>query len=370
MPAQGTAAAFRSLLGDFRLELEGEIELWLAAKERELAGEDAALAAAGGELIAAARELVQLGGKRLRPALVYGTYRACGGTSREAALPLALATELFHAYLLIHDDVMDHAETRRGRPAAHARFREAHRESGWNGDAADFGRSAAILVGDLAHSWAVELFTGSLLHAPRPAELGQCFAAMGREVVAGQYLELQVAARRGGKEQAGAAELLSVLRAKSGRYSVERPIQLGALLAGAGAERLEILSRYGAAMGEAFQLQDDLLGVFGDAEAVGKPVGSDLQEGKFTFLVFHAFQAASAADRELLDAALGNPDLDRSGVEAVRRVLERTGARGAVEAMIAERLTVAREALDELAFSPLAATFFPGLLDYLERRDR
>src|SRR6202035_1327853 len=290
---------FSALLDGFRSKLDRELASWLGAKRAAAAGE-AGRASEGPEILAlidGVEELMTHGGKRLRPALVSYTYRACGGTSDGAVLPLALATEFLHTYLLIHDDIMDHAEVRRGQPSAHARFREAHRSHGWRGDAGDFGASAAILEGDLAHTWAVELFGGVLVEGERAAELRRCFSDMCQEVIGGQYLELLVALRRATEQQAGEDELLRVLRLKSGRYTCERPIQLGGILAGADAATLAALSRYGGAVGEAFQLQDDLLGMFGDEEAVGKPVGADLKEGKFTFLVYHALRAASPEER-------------------------------------------------------------------------
>ena len=164
---------------------------------------------------------------------------------------------------------------------------------------------------------------------------------MCQEVIGGQYLELLVAQRRAATEE----ELLRVLRLKSGRYTAERPIQLGALLAGAPPEVLAELSRYGAAVGEAFQLQDDLLGMFGDPDTVGKPVDADLKEGKFTFLIHHALATATPEQRRALDAALGNPEATPEQTAAARRVLAETGARDAVAAMIGERLRSARSAL-------------------------
>jgi len=247
---------------------------------------------------------------------------------------------------------------------------------GLQGDAADFGVSVAILLGDLAHGWAVELFAGVLAEAgprSRQAELRRCFGAMCQEVLGGQYQELLAAARRGTSRQAGEEELLSVLRLKSGRYTAERPIQLGALLAGAPPAQLDALCRYGAAVGEAFQLQDDLLGVFGDAATVGKPVGADLEEGKFTFLIFHALEAADPAQREALESALGRTGLERDEVDRLCGLLEATGARAAVEAMVEERLGIARAALaelDELGVEPEGRLFFEGLLGELRERVR
>ena len=356
---------FTGLLDGFREKLDRELAAWLAARRQAAAGSREML-----ELIDGVGELVTHGGKRLRPALVYYTYRACGGPSDDEALPVALAIELLHTYLLIHDDIMDHAEVRRGHPSAHARFRQSHQSRGFHGDPQDFGRSVAILLGDLAHTWAMELFSG----AERSRELSRCFSAMSEEVIGGQYLELMVALRRSmqaipaERERTNEKELLAVLRRKSGRYTAERPIQLGGILAGAAPGPLTALARFGAAVGEAFQLQDDLLGMFGDPETVGKPVGADLTEGKFTFLVYHALKAAAPAERQILSAALGRPDLSREEVSRVHRILIETGAHARVEAMIDQRLRVARAELSGLDLKEPGRTFFAGLVDYLKER--
>jgi geranylgeranyl diphosphate synthase type I len=363
-PALGRQAppeGFAGLLDSFRGKLARELSLWLAAKRAEAEDSPELL-----ELIDGVERLATRGGKRVRPALVYYTYRACGGASDEEALPLALATELLHTYLLIHDDIMDHAEVRRGQPSAHAWFREEHRLRSYHGDALDFGRSVAILLGDLAHTWAVELAAGILPPGTRSRELARTFAVMSQEVIGGQYLELLVAQRREASEE----ELLRVLRLKSGRYTAERPVQLGALLAGAPPGTLQGLARYGAAVGEAFQLQDDLLGMFGDEGTLGKPVDADLKEGKFTFLIHHAFSNASPEQRRVLEGALGNPELNGAEVPRALAVLEETGARAKVTGMVAERLQAAREALEPLDLQPEGRLFLEGLIDYLWERKR
>jgi geranylgeranyl diphosphate synthase type I len=366
---------FAGLLGAFVERFESELAGFLAAKA------DAAKALGSpelGELTDALGTLATHGGKRLRPALVYYSYRACGGPggpggsssgehSDAAVLPVALAAELLHTYLLIHDDIMDHAEVRRGLPTAHVRFREAHRLRGLAGDGEDFGRSVAILLGDLAHSWAVELLAEAAAGSPHGRQLARCFATMCQEVVGGQYLELLVAERRAASEE----ELLRVLRLKSGRYSAERPIQLGAILAGAPAPTLAGLARYGAAVGEAFQLQDDLLGLFGDGETVGKPVDSDLKEGKYTFLIHHALQAGSPAERRVLQASLGKPDLSPEEVARALAIVEATGAKAAVTAMISDRLREALAALDEVdGLTGEGRAFLAGLVGHLWERKR
>jgi geranylgeranyl diphosphate synthase, type I len=363
---------FVSLLDGFRAQLEAELSRWLEAK-RQVAELDAQR-----ELIDDLARLTEHGGKRLRPALVYYTYRACRGReldhSRErAVLALALATEFLHSYLLIHDDIMDHAETRRGLPSAHAHFRALHHERGLRGSDLDFGRAVAILLGDLAHSYAGELFASVLVlvaASGRGSELARCFAAMCEEVIGGQYQEFLLA--QGGHASApGVAELTAVLRLKSGRYTAERPIQLGALLAGAGPETIAPLSRYGTAMGEAFQLQDDLLGMFGDTAEVGKPVGGDLQEGKYTFLIHHALEHADREQRRTIEAALGNAQATPREIAHVQALLVDTGARAAVERMVETRLQTAGAALAEIPDETLSEegrVFLRGLLDYL--RDR
>lgn len=365
-PPAGETLPFSPLLADFRVRLDAALDALLAAKRRAADEEGDP---ARQELAEGVGRLAKVGGKRLRPAFVWFTYRALGGERPEVALPLALATELLHTYLLIHDDVMDHADLRRGEPSAQVRFRDAHRARGLAGDAADFGVSVAILLGDLAQAWAVEQVFGLAVDGPRRAELLAAFATMCEEVIAGQYSELLVAARRGHPGDVREEELLRVLQMKSGRYTAERPIQLGAILAGAPAASTTALCRYGRSVGEAFQLQDDLLGTFGDPEVTGKPVEADLKEGKVTFLIHHALALAPAADREAIAAALGRPDLDEDGARRVQRLIEASGARREVEAMIDLRLEDARAALDGVALSPEGQVFFLGLLDHLRGRE-
>lgn len=367
-PSAG-APDFSTVLQRFQDRLAAELQSWLAAKRREAlaCGQPEML-----ELIEGVGSLAAAGGKRLRPALVVQTCRAAsrpGSFAEETALSLALATELLHTYLLLHDDIMDHALVRRGRPTAQVRFEELHRERALRGDAAEFGRSVAILLGDLAYAWSVELALGVAARAERGAEIGRCFSAMCQEVIGGQYLEITVAERRGASED----ELLRILRQKSGRYTAERPIQLGALLAEAPEAVAAPLRRYGSAIGEAFQLQDDLLGTFGDSAAIGKPVDSDLREGKYTFLIHHALSAAGTEDRARLEAALGNAELTAAEFARATSILERSGARARVEAMIEERLAAAQAALEEVparAFDLEARGFFAGLLDFLRERRR
>ena len=352
---------FEALLDSFRRQLENELSLWLAVKQ-DRAKE---VVPASEELTGVLSDYVFRGGKRLRPALLYYSYRRCGGSSDETVMPMAMAVELLHTYLLAHDDIMDRAELRRGEPAVHLVFRDLHGSRDWAGDSDHFGQSVAILLGDLAQAYSMELFASTPADEEKWPELRTAFCSMVQEVIVGQYLEMTA----GYREDLGEEELLRVLRMKSGRYSVEWPMHLGAILAGAAAETREGLCRYGSLMGEAFQLQDDLLGMFGDPERVGKPVGEDLAEGKFTVLIHHALRQAPAAGRDLLSTALGNPDLTPEEVSKAQEVIRETGAEEKVVQMIDERMGAAQAILASLELEPEGKRFFEGLVEYLRGRE-
>jgi geranylgeranyl diphosphate synthase type I len=352
---------FEDLLESFRQKLENELRSWLEVKQARARE----VVPASEELTGVLSNYVFRGGKRLRPALLYYSYRSCGGTSDPTVLPLAMAVELLHTYLLAHDDIMDRAEMRRGEPAVHLVFSDFHRAREWAGDSDHFGQSVAILLGDLAQAYSMELFVSTPADDEIWPELRTAFSSMVQEVIVGQYLEMTA----GYREDLGEEELLRVLRMKSGRYSVEWPMHLGAILAGASPEIREGLCRYGSLMGESFQLQDDLLGMFGDPERVGKPVGEDLAEGKFTVLIHHALRQAPPAGRELLSSALGNPDLTPAEVAQAQKVIRETGAETKVGQMIEERMESAQAILSALELEPEGKRFFAGLVEYLRGRE-
>jgi geranylgeranyl diphosphate synthase type I len=294
------------------------------------------------------------GGKRLRPAFAYWGWRgALPGAGRpaepEAAVLRAVAAlEFVHAGALVHDDVMDGALTRRGRPATHIAFAARHGTDALDGDADAFGTAAAILVGDLALVWSDELLGCSGL-SPEALTRGRAvWDTMRSEVMSGQYLDLLRAA--GGLP--GAQGALTVARYKSAGYTVQRPLQFGAAIAGAGEPVTEACSAIGLPLGEAFQLRDDVLGVFGDPAVTGKSADDDLREGKRTLLIAWTEESADDAGRRLLDRVLGNPEAGPGELDALRRLIEGTGARARMEERIAERTALARTAI---ATAPLAA---------------
>jgi geranylgeranyl diphosphate synthase, type I len=321
-----------------------------------------------GEPLARATEELLAGGKRLRAAFCYWSWRAHGGEPddprRDVVLRAGAALELFQAAALFHDDVMDSSDTRRGRPTAHRAFAARHRAAGWSGDPGRYGENAAILLGDLALIASHRELGDALAHVPADvaARARDVFGRMQTEVTVGQYLDVHAQVLPWGEDLTADEERSrAVVRSKSARYSVEHPVALGAALAGASDAEIAATSAYGLPVGEAFQLRDDVLGVFGDARVTGKPAGDDLREGKRTVLVVRALGGASPTERELLLTRLGDADLDEDAVERLREVLVRTGALGSVEALIDDLTSQAFEAIGAARLAEPGATML-GML--------
>lgn len=325
---------------DLRARVQKTLDAFLDAQEPTLCGVSDDLA----PFVQTLRELVA-GGKRLRPAFCYWGWRGAGADDCESIVAAATALELLQACALIHDDVMDDSDTRRGRPSVHHQFAAQHRSKQWRGTPEDFGYAAAILLGDLALSWSDQLLYDSGMPADALLRAKPVFDVMRTELMAGQYLDLAEQARGDGCVDSA----LRVARFKSAKYTIERPLHLGAALAGGSDELMATYTAYGLPLGEAFQLRDDVLGVFGDPTETGKPAGDDLREGKRTALVAYALEHASAAQAELVHRHLGDPHLSVEGVAVLRDVIVGTGALAWVETLIDQRTEQALAALDGVA---------------------
>ncbi|WP_214103688.1 polyprenyl synthetase family protein [Acrocarpospora catenulata] len=284
------------------------------------------------------------GGKRLRPAFCYWGWRAAGGGDEPGIHQAAAALELLQASALVHDDVMDSSDLRRGMPSAHRRFEKLHLDAEWSGSALQFGEGAAILLGNLLLIWSGEMWRTSRLPGESMAAAQPVFDHMLTELMSGQYLDLLEQAH--GKNTFDSA--LRVALYKSGKYSVEHPLRLGMVLAARAREPWidRFCAEYGQKVGIAFQLRDDVLGVFGDPTETGKPAGDDLREGKRTMLIARTLAAASPGQAYEVRFLLGDPKLDADGVARLRTVIEETGALAYCEDMIARYLTDALEALE------------------------
>lgn len=276
--------------------------------------------------------LTAAGGKRLRPAFCYWGFRAAGGADGPEIVRAASSLELLHTFAIVHDDIMDAADERRGEEAVHARH----------------GVGVGILVGDLALVLADDVFMGAGFPPPATARAFAAYSRMRQEVIAGQYLDLAYAARA----DITVAEARRVAVLKSGRYSIEEPLAIGAALAEAPDDFLARLAAFGGPLGEAFQLRDDLLGTFGERSSVGKPVDSDIIEGKRNVLYAFAAAALEGAGGDFLRSRWGGEELTRDEIERLRELVESSGARAATERLLDEQVD---EALARLGELPLGA---------------
>ncbi|WP_225986953.1 polyprenyl synthetase family protein [Streptomyces spectabilis] len=326
-----------------RSAVEERLAAFLGAKERLAAEQDFPA-----EVVEVLRDLVLGGGKRVRPVLCVAGWCAAGGRGDEGpVLQVAASLEMFHTFALVHDDVMDRSATRRGRPSAHEAFAARHR--GRPG-AARLGVDTAVLLGDVALVWSDELLHTAGLGADRFAAVTSVLDGMRTELMYGQYLDLLGT----GCPSTDLEAALRIARFKSAKYTVERPLQLGAVLAGADAGVCAALSAFGLPLGEAFQLRDDLLGVFGDTPQTGKPVAEDLREGKHTVLLALALRRAVGGERDLLTGLSREMPPGPGQVAQIRAVLEGTGARAEVERLIEERRGRAQRALEDAGLPPSA----------------
>lgn len=315
-------------------------------------------------------EVLLASGKRLRPAFCYWGWRSAGGADCPEILATAAALELLQASALVHDDVIDDSDTRRGQPAVHRRFASWHAEAARSGSAERFGAGAAILVGDLLLAWANELYASGGLTPDVLRRGAPVWATLQTELGAGQFLDLlsQV------NGSTSVADALRVVTYKTARYTTERPLELGARLATAASRAPEsaavtsALTRYGAPLGIAFQLRDDVLGIFGDPARTGKPVGGDISEGKRTVLMAVARQRADPPQAAILDRHLGAGDLTANSVAEVRAVVRETGALAECEDLIAAYRKESVAALDGAPIATEATAALTALADIVTDR--
>lgn len=319
--------AFSALVSSVRRDVDARLESFLDGKVQ-------ALSAHGPEVVdlaAAVRDLCLRGGKRTRAALLVAGYRAASSTAPfEPALDAGVALELLHAYLLIHDDWMDEDTVRRGGPAVHAALSKKLRSK-------RLGERSGILAGDLAQAFATEALTRVQVSPSRLAKVLESFAQMQVDAVAGQHLDVLGRTR----------DVEKVYELKTSSYTVRGPLRVGAQLAGGSQKLLTTLDGFAAPVGVAFQLRDDLLSAFGDPAQTGKPFGSDLRSGKHTVLLTIALKRARGRDHRRLRAVVGNPKATHAQLEQAIEVIERSGAREAVEQRIDELSQAAIAALRE-----------------------
>lgn len=354
--------SFQRILGEYA----ADVNAVLAHVFNDLIQETAGMHPGVLEMTEAIRDFTCRPGKRLRPILMRVAYQGLGGTDIKAIVRSSCAAELMQSFLLIHDDIMDRSELRRSQPTLH-RWYQAHYTKRVH-DAEHFGIAMAVLAGDLANQLAVLLLTQAPYPPDRVARAVACYNQIAVDVCHGQVLDMLLpqyplcTVRR--------EDVWKVMEFKTARYTVEGPLHLGAILAGAQQGILQQLSAYGVPLGVAFQLQDDMLGVFGEEIQTGKPVASDLTDGKRTLLTLDAWEQGSKEQRARLTRALGNPVASEEELEQVRRIIEETGARAHALHTAQESVAQSKSALAVIPLAARERRFLANLADYVVARER
>lgn len=361
--------------------IDERISSFLDSREQEMG----AISPDLGHIMEYSRSLLS-NGKRFRARFCYWGWRSVsalpdaidqvGGIEKledlDPILSLAVALEMFHAAALVHDDIMDNSDTRRGKPAAHRSFEAFHRSRAFAADASHFGVSTALLTGDLLLAWSDDLVSAALppeTPAERAAATRRQFSTMRQEVTLGQYLDIhEEAAWPHIADDERLDRAIRVVTYKSAKYSMEAPLLIGASLAGANEEQLEALSAFGLPLGIAFQLRDDVLGVFGDSDVTGKPSGDDLREGKRTVLIALAEQVMPPSAKAVFTEMLGDRHLTGEQIGVMQSTLQDTGALDKVEKMIERYVEQALSALDTPLLAPGATTELGRLADAVTKR--
>ncbi|HZA00208.1 MAG TPA: polyprenyl synthetase family protein [Acidimicrobiales bacterium] len=347
---------------DIAAQVESTLRAFLGGQRAEVEARENTVGPAFDEL----QRVIDAGGKRLRPVFCCLGHLAGGGRLEEPILMAAAALELLHTFAVVHDDVMDRSRTRRGQPTTWTHLAEGHRRAGLRGDAERYGISTAVLVGDLAIALADQAFLGCGFPADRLLDGMERYNRMRTDMVAGQFLDVEASQRDELPEEQ--ARRIAVL--KSGVYTVEGPLHIGAVLAGGSDELLRCLTAYGVALGEAFQLRDDVLGLVGDPGVTGKDRDADLLEGKRTVLVARAMVAASPEDRAFLAGRLGHDDVTPAEVERMRSIIESSGALASTLELIEVLSGRARSALDPSLIGADVAVLLDEMGEVLAARPR
>ena len=351
------------IMGQYQTQVNKYLEAFFAQKIKEAAtiSEYTRAVAVG------AQEYTLRGGKRLRPIFCIYGYKCFSDAQIEAIIAASISLELMQSYLLIHDDIMDEDELRRGKPTFHIVCKAlGERLFGTNATKAlKFGENIATVAGDLLEAYGAEALATSPFASEYVKKAVAKYAEIVKNVGYGQILDITAGMRGGITED----EILKVHQLKTASYTIEGPLHIGALLAGAEDADLQILSTYGIPLGLAFQIQDDILGLFGSEDKTGKPVGSDIREGKKTLLIFRALQRCTDEEKKVLRAALGNPQVTKKEIDMIRAIVRETGSLDYSKRLVDELIAQAVQAIDDAPFRPEAKDFLVKIAEFIGTRE-
>lgn len=305
-------------------------------------------------------------GKRLRAAYIYFGCLAAGGEDKKNILDLCASIELIHSYFLIHDDIMDQDAVRRGMMTMHACYEQIHKKLYKNGDSAHFGESMAIIGGDMASAFGYDILAKSKLPDKIKIKILNKINSLIIDTTAGQFLDIKLEVG----SNVNRHDIMTVLKYKTAKYTIEGPLHIGAIAADKNVKKnLKIFSDYAIPLGVAFQIRDDILGIFGSEEKLGKPVGSDMRENKRTILVYKAFERANGAQKKILKNCLGNNKLTKNQINDFRQVIVDTGSLDYAQKEANKLLAEALDVIKKANLAKEGKNFLIGVGEYLTRRE-
>jgi len=305
------------------------------------------------------------GGKRIRPILVIFGYKACGGRDEKAIIDAAIAVELMESFLLIHDDIMDQDELRRGYLTMHKIYENKSMRCFKGNNAKRYGESMGLIAGDILAILGSEAILNSDFPVKRKLKAVERFNRAVINTCFGQALDIVSACNKDTNEE----DIKRVYELKTAIYTFEAPLHIGAYLAGANQKKLKILSNYAIPLGKAFQFQDDILGLYGTKKKIGKPVGSDLREGKKTLLILKALEKTSLGDSKKVNNILGNPDISLSDINFVRKIVTNTGSLEYSKEKATELVQMSKKTVKNSKLKKEGKEFLLGLADYVINRE-
>lgn len=352
----------KETLKNFKGDVEKEIEKYFESKRKE-ANE---ISPHCKEMVDFIADMTLRGGKRVRAAILYYSYMAHGGKDKKAIMKVAVAMELMQTYLLIHDDIMDNDNLRRGGITVHKAYQSVGEERYPESNARHFGVSAGLLAGDLAGTMANEIMMQSGFDFTYLSKALNIFNTMYIKEYYGQLLDILSEMRNDVTKD----EVILTHQLKTVPYTFDAPLKMGAVLAGADERELKKLDQYAIPLGTAFQIQDDILGLFGTQEKLGKPVASDLREGKRTLLILDAIEKGDKDQKGVIAMCLGNRRVNMGGLKAVRKVIEDTGALGKSKELAEKYVDEALDALSKNKnLGGEGREFLLGIADYMVKRE-
>ena len=356
----------KEYLQEYRKKVDKELEKYFELKTKQAVD----LHPLAEEAVGVIKDITMSGGKRIRPAIIYYSYLANGGVSNEEIVKTSMSIELAHIFLLIHDDIIDKDDFRHGVPTAHRRYEKkalrvmSHQKV--KEDAKHFGTSMAIVVGDMASSMTQEIIFNSSFPSDTIIKALNAMQEIVYRTLPGEMMDVEMELRGRADEE----EILKMHEGKTARYTFEGPIHMGWVLAGGvSRDNMDNFSKYALPVGKAFQIRDDILGVFGQEDKLGKPVGSDIIEGKQTLLILKARERGNNSQRKIVDELLGKRDLSLEELEEIRKIIRETGSLNYSQELAERMVKEGLEFLHKVDFKNAEAKdFFEKVADYIIRR--